>query len=49
MSVASDRIIANFPREWLRDPHSRRLRDRPCGVPWDGPSLFEASVALRNE
>ena len=49
MSVAADGIIATFPRGWLRDPDSRWLRDHPCDVPWDDPSLFEALVALRNE
>jgi len=37
--------ITSFPREWLRDPESRWLRDFPCDVPWDDPALFEAMVA----
>jgi hypothetical protein len=42
-------IIAPFSRKSLRDPDSGWLRDYPCDVPCDDPSLFEALVALRNE
>jgi hypothetical protein len=38
-----------FPGEWLRDPHSRYLRDYPVDVPWDEPELIEALLALRHE
>jgi len=49
MAVADAGTIASFPREWLRDPDSEWLRDRPCDVPWDDPALFEAMVASRND
>jgi predicted ATP-grasp superfamily ATP-dependent carboligase len=44
-----DRLIASFPREWLRDPESAWLRECPADVPWDDPDVFAAMVALRNE
>jgi predicted ATP-grasp superfamily ATP-dependent carboligase len=45
----ADRVIASFPREWLRDPESAWLRQHPADVPWDDPGVFEAMVSLRNE
>ena len=43
------RVIVSFPREWLRDPDSRWLRDFPSDVPWDDPGVLKAMVALRHE
>jgi predicted ATP-grasp superfamily ATP-dependent carboligase len=43
-----DRIVAQFPQEWLRDPESAYLREHPVDVPWDEPELFEAMLALRH-
>lgn len=40
--------VAVFPREWMRDPESRYLRECPVDVPWDEPELFEAMLALRH-
>lgn len=42
-------VIVSFPREWLRDPESRWLREHPSDIPWDDPQVFEAMLALRNE
>lgn len=39
--------IAVFPREWLRNPESCYLRECPVDVPWDGPELLEAMLAMR--
>lgn len=39
--------VAVFPREWLRDPESRYLRECPVDVPWDEPELLEAMLAMR--
>ena len=39
----------NFPQEWLRDPGSRYLRERPVDVPWDDPDLIEAFLAMRHD
>jgi len=41
--------VTVFPREWLRDPASRHLRDLPVDVPWDEPELFEALLAMRHD
>jgi predicted ATP-grasp superfamily ATP-dependent carboligase len=43
-----DRIIAQFPQEWLRDPGSDFLRRHPVDAPWDEPELFEAMLAMRD-
>ena len=40
--------VAVFPREWLRDPESRYLRECPVDVPWDEPELFAAMLAMRH-
>jgi predicted ATP-grasp superfamily ATP-dependent carboligase len=45
----TDRHIASFPREWLRDPESTWLQKHPSDIPWDDPGVFEAMVALRHE
>jgi predicted ATP-grasp superfamily ATP-dependent carboligase len=45
----TDRHIASFPREWLRDPESAWLRTHPSDIPWDDPAVFEAMIALRHE
>jgi hypothetical protein len=41
--------IVVFPREWLRDPHSRHLAELPVDVPWDDPALLAAMLALRRD
>jgi hypothetical protein len=41
--------VVVFPREWLRDPHSRHLVESPVDVPWDDPVLLEAMLALRRD
>jgi predicted ATP-grasp superfamily ATP-dependent carboligase len=40
--------VAIFPREWLRDPLSRWLREYPSDVPWDDPALLKAMLAMRH-
>jgi predicted ATP-grasp superfamily ATP-dependent carboligase len=45
----ADRLVAVFPREWLRDPCSHHLVESPVDVPWDDPELFAAMVAMRHE
>lgn len=45
----AERIVAVFPREWLRDPCSHHLVEFPVDVPWDDPELFAAMVAMRHE
>ena len=42
-------VAVFFPGEWLRDPHSRYLREYPVDVPWDEPELIEALLKLRHE
>lgn len=42
-------VNVHFPQEWLRDPASRYLRERPVDVPWDEPDLVEAMLAMRHE
>ena len=41
--------IVVFPREWLRDRHSRHLAELPVDVPWDDPALLDAMFALRRD
>ena len=43
-----ERIVAQFPQEWLLDPASPWLRDYPADVPWDDPDVFEAMLKLRH-
>jgi predicted ATP-grasp superfamily ATP-dependent carboligase len=38
--------VAIFPREWLRDPHSRWLHEYPSDLPWDDPALIKAMLAM---
>jgi predicted ATP-grasp superfamily ATP-dependent carboligase len=38
--------VAIFPREWLRDPHSRWLYEHPSDLPWDDPALIKALLAM---
>lgn len=38
--------IALFPREWLRDPASDRLKTAYHDVPWDDPAVVRACAAL---
>jgi hypothetical protein len=40
-----ERVIALFPREWERDPHSPILRTVDHDVPWDDPELVKALVS----
>jgi glutathione synthase/RimK-type ligase-like ATP-grasp enzyme len=44
-----EHVFVNFPHEWLRDPESRHLRERPVDVPWDEPRLIAAMLASRHE
>ena len=44
-----EHIFVQFPAEWLRDSHSRWLRDYPVDVPWDDPQLLEAMLAMRRK
>jgi biotin carboxylase len=37
--------VAIFPREWLRDPRSRWLRECASDLPWDDPALIKAMLA----
>jgi len=41
--------VVVFPREWLRDPDSRHLREFPVDIPWDDPELFAAMLAMRHD
>jgi hypothetical protein len=41
--------VVILPREWLLDPASPHLRERPVDAPWDDPSLLRAPVAMRHE
>jgi len=41
--------VVVFPREWLRDRHSRHLVELPVDVPWDDSALFAAMLALRRD
>jgi predicted ATP-grasp superfamily ATP-dependent carboligase len=38
--------VTIFPREWLRDPHSRWLHEYPSDLPWDDPALIKAVFAM---
>ena len=38
--------VTIFPREWLRDPHSRWLHEYPSDLPWDDPALIKAILAM---
>ena len=49
LSEGEEGISVYFPREWLRDPNSRYLREYPVDVPWDEPELIEAMLALRRD
>ena len=49
LSEGEEGFTVYFPGEWLRDPHSRYLRDCPVDVPWDEPELIEALLATRHE
>ncbi len=42
----TDRVLALFPQEWLRDPSSRHLEQCPTDAPWDDPRLFTAMLKL---
>ncbi len=47
LDVGEEHLCVHFPAEWLRDPESHWLRERPVDVPWDEPELLEAMLALR--
>lgn len=49
LDEAEEHVTVHFPQEWLRDPHSRWLREYPVDVPWDEPKLIEALIAMRDE
>jgi hypothetical protein len=49
MPPGTDRIVARFPQEWLRDPESPHLSRYPVDAPWDDPAVLEAMLAMRNE
>lgn len=38
--------IAIFPREWMRDPSSPRLKNAYHDVPWDDPDVVRAGIQL---
>lgn len=38
--------IAIFPREWMRDPASPRLKNAYHDVPWDDPDVVRAGIQL---
>jgi hypothetical protein len=38
--------VTIFPREWMRDPHSRWLHEYPSDLPWDDPALIKAMFAM---
>jgi len=42
-----ERIVPQFPQEWLRDPGSAFLSDYPVDAPWDDPELFTAMIGMR--
>jgi predicted ATP-grasp superfamily ATP-dependent carboligase len=48
LDAAEGGTTAHFPQEWLRDPHSRYLRQYPSDVPWDEPELLEAMLKMRH-
>jgi len=43
-SVTDKKLIALFPREWMRDPASPWLTRAYHDVPWDDPEVFRACV-----
>lgn len=43
-----ERVIAQFPHEWMRDAGSAYLRQCPTDAPWDDPEVFEAMLRLRH-
>jgi glutathione synthase/RimK-type ligase-like ATP-grasp enzyme len=49
VAPGTDRIIARFPQEWLRDPASPNLNRYPVDAPWDDPGVFEAMLAMRHD
>lgn len=46
--AAGGKVVV-FPREWLRDRHSRHLVELPVDAPWDDPALLAAMLALRRD
>jgi hypothetical protein len=42
----SERALALFPQEWLRDRSSPDLVTLPTDAPWDEPALFQAMLQL---
>ena len=49
LDANDERILVQFPGEWLRDPSSRWPRQHAVDVPWDDPELLDAMLALRDE
>jgi hypothetical protein len=47
LAPASERTLALFPQEWLRDQSSADLVELPTDAPWDDPALFQAMLQLR--
>ncbi len=47
LAPASERTLALFPQEWLRDQSSADLVALPTDAPWDDPALFQAMLQLR--
>ncbi len=48
VAAGFERIVAQFPQEWLRDPASPWLRDCPADVPWDDPDVLAAMLRMRD-
>ncbi|HZQ41290.1 MAG TPA: hypothetical protein VFA87_10860 [Rhizomicrobium sp.] len=44
--VTDKKLIALFPREWMRDPASPWLSRSYHDVPWDDPEVFRACVQV---
>ena len=49
LDPGDERVIVQFPCEWLRDPQSKWLRRYPVDVPWDDPELLDAMLTHPRE
>jgi predicted ATP-grasp superfamily ATP-dependent carboligase len=47
LDEGEEHLNVHFPQEWLRDPRSHYLRNRPVDLPWDEPELIKAMLARR--
>ena len=47
MDEGEEYLNVHCPQEWLRDPRSHYLRNRPVDLPWDEPELIKAMLARR--